>query len=222
MNNLSSAIYVLILATASFCHAGVFSKPPSTPDTAKTHLIYLHGAILTGTDGHAVSAEFGTYEYQTILQRLSKEGFDVISEVRRDDDVPKIARRVEGWISALKQAGVPSSRIAVVGASMGGIIAGRVSHQLKDRAISYVLIASLYQMSSFPPVPLNGRVLSIRDSADTRTWVEDEYLVESRLLTESKVVVTTTGRGHGLLYRPDDAWVLPTLEWLRRTPAGSP
>lgn len=203
------------LAFSGACLAAVHTRPPAAPDPERPYLIYLHGGILTGTDGSATSPWFGDYDYAGILQRLDEAGFEVISEVRTgDDDAPRNATRIIQWIQELKAAGVPSDHIAVVGASMGGIIAGRVSHELADPAIAYVLIASLYAMDTYPPVPLSGRVLAIRDRADERTWVESAYLRPQENLTASKVVVTDTGRGHGLLYRPDDAWVLPTLAWL--------
>ena len=209
-----AAFSVAVLAAA--VDAAVYTEPPVTPDRSKTHLIYLHGGILTGTKGDAVSEYWGRYEYGAIVQRFANEGFEVISEVRSHDDVDAMADRLEGWIRQLQRSGVPSSRIAVVGASMGGIIAGRVSHRLRDKGISYVLVASLYDMASLPPLPLSGRVLAIRDSADDRKWVERRYLVESDVLAESQVVITQTGRGHGLLVTADDAWVLPALEWIRR------
>lgn len=218
-SGLLRALVLLFGAGVGAAGAAVHPRPPANPDPARMHVIYLHGAILTGSDGSAVSPQWGRYEYDAILGRFAREGWEVIGEIRTDDHVESAARRLEGWISELKQAGVPSSHIAVVGASVGGIIAGRVSHRLKDRNITYVLLASLYEMQSLPPVPLSGRVLSIHDEADRRTWVDSEYLVPDEALAASLVVITRTGRGHGLLFTPDDAWVRPTIEWIRSSRA---
>ena len=218
MQRVRRLIACLFLLVPNVATAVILEEPPAAADPDKSYVIYLHGAILTGTNGHAVSPVFGAYEYRQILERFEENGYVVMSAVRKDDaDFAANVRTVVGWIERLKGSGVPSSNIAVVGASMGGIIAGRVSHSLRDREITYVLLAALYDMKSYPPVALSGQVLSIRDEADDRSWVEGKYFENSTDLAASRVVTTKTGRGHGLLYTPHDAWFSPALEWITRS-----
>ena len=212
-----SIVAVALLLGVSRAGAEIHSAVPAAADPTKHYVIYLHGSILTGTSGEAVSQQFGTYEYAAILKRFDSAGLEVISRVRQDDDVPRQCQLLLEWIAALKASGVPSRQISVVGASMGGIIAGRASHALPDPEITYVLIACLYDMSAYAPLALNGRVLAIRDRADARAWVEPRYFENSPGLQEARMIVTDTGLGHGLLYTPLDAWVLPTLTWIHAT-----
>jgi acetyl esterase/lipase len=198
--------------------AAVLSSPPASPDPHQQYVIYLHGAIVTGSDGRPTSPHFGVYEYRKILEALAAHDLVVLSEIRADDsDEQASVRRVIGWINHLKEAGVPSKHIAVIGASLGGIIGARVSHAMPDREIRYVFIASMYSMASVVPFSLHGRVLTIYDESDVRNWVAEQYFAQSADLTEQRVIVTRTGLGHGLLYTPHSAWLDPAVEWLTRS-----
>jgi hypothetical protein len=215
MKTLLALLFFIVMLPAS---AGVLSSPPASPDPHQQYVIYLHGAIVTGSDGRPSSPHFGVYEYREILDALAAHDLVVISEIRADDsDERASVRRVIGWINHLKEAGVPSKHIAVIGASLGGIIGARVSNAMPDREIRYVLIASMYSMASITPFALHGRVLTIYDASDARNWVAEEYFAKSTDLTERQVIVTRTGLGHGLLYTPHSAWLDPAVEWLKRS-----
>ncbi len=210
---LSRLLLVLLLCPHGI-RAEIQDAPPAQPDPAQRYLIYLHGGILAGTDGTAESPLFGPYNYDGILRAFADADFYVISEIRPNNDLDAHVQRTLAWIQQLRDGGVPPSQIAVVGASMGGVIAGRVSHVLREPEVRFVLIASLYDMASLPPVPLSGRVLSIHDESDERAWVDEAYLQPGPLLPASRVEIPDTGLGHGLLYTPHKAWLNPTLEWL--------
>ena len=210
--------FYLFIMLAPQAVATVLDAPPASPAPDQQYLIYLHGSIVTGSDGKPVSTEFGTYEYREILNTLSNHGFTVISEIRDDDsDIPAIVGRVIDWIDQLKKSGVPSEHISVVGASIGGYIAARVSNAVTDPAIGYVLIASMYRIKSLPPFSLNGRVLTIHDRSDDRDWIPEAYFTISPNLTARDIIITDTGLGHGLLYTPHPAWINPTVDWNKST-----
>ena len=215
---MKALLTLLALIAISPAAAGILSSPPASPDPHQQYVIYLHGAIVTGSDGRPTSTHFGVYEYREILEALAARNFVVISEIRADDsDEQASVRRVIDWIEQLKSAGVPSKHIAVVGASLGGIIGARVSHALPDREIRYVFIASMYSMTSVVPFSLHGRVLTIHDESDARNWVAGEYFAKSADLVEQRVIITRTGLGHGLLYAPHSAWLDPAVEWIKRS-----
>lgn len=214
----AGALLFLVVAFAAGLCGQVDGAEP--PDPERHYVIYLHGGIVTGSDGRPVSPRFGPYEYRAILRRFEQDGFVVLSEIRQDDgNVEANASRVAASIARLKAAGVPSRRIAVVGASMGGIIAAKVASALADPELTYVLIASLYRMTSEPVVALHGRVLSIHDEADDRPMIPEVYFEQSPDLAEARRLVTQTGLGHGLLYTPHAAWYEPAVDWIRRKPA---
>jgi len=210
----AGALLFLVAAFAAGLCGQVGGAEP--PDPERHYVIYLHGGIVTGSDGRLVSARFGPYEYRAILQRFEQDGFVVLSEIRKDDsDLSSQAQRVAESIAGLKAAGVPSSRIALVGASMGGIIAARVSAAIADPELTYVLIASLYRMESEPVLALHGRALSIHDEADDRPMIPSLYFERSPELSEARSLVTQTRLGHGLLYTPHPAWYQPAIAWIR-------
>jgi pimeloyl-ACP methyl ester carboxylesterase len=208
-------ILALLVLTGAVRGLGdVLKVPPASPDLSRRYVFYLHGGVVTGSDGRPFTKEFGPYEYRAILKRFSDDGFVVISEIRPDDDDPgRYAGKVAGWISQLKKSGVSSSRISVVGASMGGVIAAHVSALLGDPGISYVILAGLYDDEPERSLVLHGRLLSIYDGADTHRIVPDAYFRHSPL-TESRSIVTKTGRGHGLIYTIDPAWYDAALDWI--------
>jgi hypothetical protein len=103
-----------MMAMAAAPHAqkpsAILSRAPDHPNVRGRYLFYLHGRIIEEQGARAVSPDYGRYEYAAILQRLSGEGFTVISEVRPRNTKPgNLCRRSRG-------AGPASfgSRISVV------------------------------------------------------------------------------------------------------------
>lgn len=208
---------LLFLLTSVFSSAEILTSPPEKPDASKRYLIYLHGGIVEGSDGRPESPVHGPYLYRDILERFEKDGFAVISEIRpRGYPVDDYAKRVAGWIADLKNAGVPGKNIGVVGASQGGIMTVVVSTLVDDPEVRYVIVAGMFRdLTNGPNLRLHGRVFAIHDKADTHHFAPEKYFKQSPALAASKALVTDSGRGHGLVYRPVDEWYLPALEWLR-------
>ena len=87
---------------------------PDTIDPAKQYLFYLHGKIIEDQGIPAVSPEYGEYEYEAILKKLSGYGFVVISEPRpKNTDGVEYAKKitetsdsfVESWSSGKEYHG---------------------------------------------------------------------------------------------------------------------
>jgi hypothetical protein len=194
---------------------------PSAIDPGRRYLFYLHGKIIEDQGLPAVSAEFGEYRYEAILEALQSHGFVVISEIRpRDADRAEWARRIAGQVTDLLDAGVPPGFITVVGASKGAAIAVLVSELLANADLNYVLLGSchpsLIDEWIQQGVTVSGNVLAIYDSSD------DEYagsceqlfaLSEDNGLSRHDEIVLQVGTGHGILYEPLAEWVEPTVEW---------
>lgn len=211
-------IVVFALAMAAAGKSVILEANPANIDTSAHYLYYLHGGIVEGSDGRPVSDVFGPYEYREILQRFEQEGFVVISEIRpRGADVNDYAKKTVTEIEALLSAKVPARNIVVVGASQGGIIASLVSTAIDQKAVNYIIISGLFRdLNTGSSINLHGRVLSIYDRADTHAFAPEKYFKQSSSLAESKSIVTETGRGHGLVYRPLDEWLVPALSWIRQ------
>ncbi|MBN2529567.1 MAG: alpha/beta hydrolase [Deltaproteobacteria bacterium] len=182
----------------------------------RQYLFYLHAQIVEGTDGNPRSPRHGVYEYFEIIETFSNLGFHVISEIRPINcNVNAYARKLTGEIESLLASGVPAENITVVGASKGGMIAATVSHLLENPQIRYVILAGLFPaLHEKGGVRLHGEVLSIHDKADKFPIRPELFFNDSPGLTRSKTVITETGLGHGILYRPYPIWTEEVLSWI--------
>jgi hypothetical protein len=188
-------------------------------------MFYVHGKIIEEQGLPAVSPEFGEYEYPAILERLASYDFTVISEQRvKDANAWVYAERVVAQVKRLLAAGVPPEHITVVGASKGAYIAVFVSHQLQNPQTNFVLLGTCHpdtirewQQNS---LSLHGNVLAISDSADEYAGsCEDMFASsEGQGLNRHVDLILQLGNGHGLLYKPLDEWILPTVEWAQGQP----
>ena len=65
-------------------------------------------------------------------------------------------------------------------------------------------------------IDLYGNILSIYEESDTRNGsCEAEYFKRSTGIGKFKEVNLNTGLHHGVLYRPIDEWVVPTVNWAK-------
>jgi hypothetical protein len=193
---------------------------PDSIDPAKPYLFYLHGRIIEDQGIPAISPDYGEYEYESILETLNGYGFVVLSEQRPiNTDGVKYARKVSGQVTALLEAGVPAKNITVVGASKGAYIAIYVSHFLENEDINFVIMGICHPdvVEDFmqAQVFLFGNVLSIYDSSDDFAGsCQDLFsFSDGKGISKYDEVVLEIGTGHGILYKPLDEWILPTVQW---------
>lgn len=208
------------LVFGSSACAGTFETPPKMPAPESHYVFYLHGAIVEGSDGRPVHPQYGPYEYRAIVDFLAANGFEVISEIRpAGTDVREYAEKVVEQVRYLQQQGVPNSRISVIGASKGGMITAFVSSHLGEADIRYVFLAGLFgNAANTPDIELSGKILAVYDNSDITGQNPQAYFDRSTKVSESKVVVTDTGLGHGLIYTANPAWTAEVLAWLEPGP----
>ncbi len=194
----------------------ILESVPQSPDTSRHHLFYLHGLIVEMAGIRPKSEEHGYYEYELILEELAKEGFVVISEVRKKNTpIKPYAEKIADQIEMLMKKGVPPSKITLLGASRGGAIGAYVSTILKEKNINYVYLAGLFEKYlEDEDLKLYGNVLSIHDIADKLGITPQIYFERSQGLGSFKAIILNLGKGHGLLYQPFREWIDPILEWL--------
>lgn len=195
---------------------------PVAIDPAQRYLFYLHGKIIEDQGIPAVSPDYGAYEYEAILKKLSDYDFVVISEQRpKNADPLKYAKRVAGQVTVLLQAGVPAKHITVVGASKGAGITVTVSSLLENKEINYVLMGICHpdEVAEFKQnqTVLYGNVLSIYDSVDAYAGsCQDLFSFSAgKGIARHDEIVLHIGAGHGILYKPLDEWILPVVQWAR-------
>ena len=183
-------------------------------------MFYLHGKIIEDQGISAISPDYGEYEYEAILGRLSGYGFVLISEQRpKDTDGMEYARRIAEQVTVLLNAGVPAKNITVVGASKGAGIAVYVSHFLENEEMNFVIMAICHPDSveefKQEQIFLYGNILSIYDSVDEFAGSCQELFSfsEGKGISRYDEVVLSLGTGHGILYQPLDEWIIPTVQW---------
>jgi hypothetical protein len=214
-------------ATPQASHPSEFTEYefPHAIDPAKQYLFYLHGRIIEEQGVSAVSPEFGAYEYEAILEKLRRHGFVVISEQRpKNTEGVEYANRVTEQITTLLNAGVPAKNITVVGASKGAGIAVYISHFLANEEINFVIMGICHpdevEGLKQQQISLYGNVLSIYDSADYEFAGSCEELFSfseaNGGLSRHDEIVLNIGTGHGILYKPLDEWILPTVQWANK------
>ncbi len=193
---------------------------PASIDPTDRFLFYLHGKIMEDQGLPAASPEYGEYEYIPILRALQGHGFAVLSELRPPNaDVDAHARKVVRQIRRLLEAGVPSGSITVVGASKGAYIAAIVSHLLVDPSANYVLLGTCDPQTvedwQLRQLTLHGNILAIYDANDPYGGSCGEVFQasEGKGLGRHEELVLHVGTGHGILYKPLDDWILPTVAW---------
>ena len=208
-------LLLVIALFPSFSNADTSTGLPDTIDPNRHYLIYLHGQIVEGSDGSPNSTH-GTYEYHDIVKALEKEGFWVISEIRRKHtNVGIYSGLVSFYIDTLKREGVPSSHITVVGASKGGMIAAYASNKQQDPDINYAILAGFFdRLKQDPKMIVSGRVLAMHDKKDDNGINPKYFIHKSKgTLTADKIVLTDNGWGHGLIFKPRKAWIKEVVEW---------
>lgn len=193
---------------------------PDTVDPVKRYLFYLHGKIIEDQGIPAISPDYGEYEYQAILEKLSSYGFVVISEQRpKNTDPIEYAKRVSDQVAVLLNSGVTANHITIAGASKGAWITVYISHFLGNDELNYVIMAICHPdvLADFKQghIFLHGNVLSIYDSVDEWAGPCQELfsLSEGKGISAYDEIVLHIGTGHGILYKPLDEWITPLIQW---------
>ena len=206
---------------AGFCLAAGIAiagcaSPPQPATVPAAHIIYLHGAIVENEGPRARSPEFGDYDFAGIVAALQPPGAMVTAELRpKGTDPAAYADRLAAKLR--RQLAESPSRITLIGASKGGIIAALVSDRLQDPRVRYVIMGSCNDWLIRTHKPrLSGRVLSIYEETDKIGHSCKPLADQSPTVATFEEVRLTNGLGHGFLYRPLPEWVGPALDWATR------
>ena len=90
------------------------------------------------------------------------------------------------------------------------------SSLLVDTEISFVILAACTGwMTKAKETRLNGHVLSVFEQSD-QTYSCDELANRTPKPLSFEEFSINTGKEHGAFYLPDDAWLVPVLDWIQR------
>jgi len=209
------ALKIVFFLSVLFSVYNCTSIPQSSQ--AEKHIYYLHGRIVEQQGKNAISEQYGKYEFDSIVASLYMEGHILHSPIRSEDvDVTAYAIKISKEVDSLVNNGVLPIDISIVGASKGAIIAANISDR-NQHSINYVLLAgnNEYQEQN-NDWKFHGYVLCIYEKSDSIAGRNYNYWKSKENFTvQFKQLEIETDLGHGFLYRPLDAWVKPTLNWIQ-------
>ena len=194
----------------------LFACSADVPVRVRTeHIFYLHGRIVEEQGKDAFSEQFGKYELDSIVTALQGSNAVVYAQVRpANTDPVDYAQHLSRQIDSLIASGVAPGSVAVVGASKGAIIASEVS-TISQHAISYVLLGGNSDyIEQHNDWIFTGRVLAIYDKSDRIAGKDYTYWISRSKASTFQQVNIDSGLGHGFLYKPLEAWLEPTRQWI--------
>lgn len=211
-------ILILLLISAKVAAQTVGVYLPDKFSRTDRFIFYQHGGVVTILGNNAINQsvpEWGPYEYLNILDSLSKRGFHVISENRKqhvDDSV--YVNRIVSQIDSLLGKNVKAKNILVLGASAGWNITLHVSARLRNKNIRYVVMGGCWPdtYKDYERLTLYGHFLSIIEATDPHGTCEAIF-TNRKNLSSYKEIKLNTGRSHGFIYKGYRAWINPILEW---------
>ena len=213
-----AAFLLGLLASCSDAAPPAGSEEQVGSSRPKPIVYYLHGKIVEDLGPRGISPRYGAYDYPGIIDAFRSAGVEVVSEVRpKGTDVSTYADGVAAKIRKQVASGVNPSRITVVGASKGSVIASLVSTRLQLPGVRYVLLANCNQWLAREMKPrLTGEILSIYEASDEIGGTCKPIVDQSPAVRKFEEIRLETGLGHGMLYRPLREWIEPAVAWAKR------
>jgi len=210
------SLFLTVLPLGKAGAGEVLEKLPGKPDPDARYVFYLHGQIVQDVGPRPTHPQYGLYDYPLILETLAGHDLTVISERRKQGtDREKYAKTIVKQVDALLDKGIEPEKITVLGFSAGGIITIFASSMMPDAEINFVIMASCSDwVDDAPNLRLNGRVLSVYELSDFATSCK-ELASHPPGPSDYRDVAINTGKEHGAFYLPDDAWVLPVVDWIK-------
>jgi hypothetical protein len=191
-----------------------FLASPGRAQSPPRYLIYLHGRIIEDEGRRPTSPDFGTYEYDAILDILRRSGFVALSDRRPPGtDSDSFATHVAQQVDSLLRLGVSPQAITVVGFSKGGWIAILASSRLHNPALSFVFMGACGPWAFQPDLHVTGRLLSLYETSDSLGVSCAPMFANRSPGSQIREIPLSLGLGHGTFFQPRSAWLDPVLAW---------
>lgn len=212
-------ILITLLLTATFASAqSISTHLPEKINPKDQYLFYLHGAVVSVKGDNAINdgaPEWGPYEYSNILDSLSKRGFHVISEIRKQDvDDSVYVLKIAFQVDSLLKAGVKPSSILLLGASAGWSYVLEAADRLQNPSLRCVMMGGCWPdtWKEYGSLRLKGYFLSVIENSDPHGTCTDIFKGR-KSISGFKEVRLNTGLSHGFFYKGRKVWMDPVLEW---------
>ena len=196
----------------------ISSSLPHKINPSERYMFYLHGGVVTVLGNNAINQsvpEWGPYEYLNILDSLRKQGFNIVSENRKEgvpDSVYVI--KISNQVDSLLSARVPTSNIVLLGASSGWDIVLRAADRLKNKNLNYVIMGGCWAETykDYQSLQLKGHYLSIIEESDPHGTCY-KIFERRKQVSSYKEVKLNTGLSHGFFYKGSKVWIDPLIKW---------
>lgn len=181
------------------------------------YIFFLHNRFLEEHGLNEEHPQYGRTEYKEIVSEFERNGFVVISEIRKGNvNARDYAEGVLEQMDSLIQKGVSPKNITVVGTSKGGYIAQYVSTLANNTNLNFVFVASFQESDvvNIPDINYCGNILSIYDRSDPFGVSPIKRKENSTCeISHYGEVELDTKMGHGFLFKPLKDWLEPTMMW---------
>ena len=219
-------LFLIAMALLPWLGLSAASQPVAHEPATQKYLFYFHGSYVEDSGPYTVNRIYNTrYEVDNIVRTFSRMGFFVISEYRpRGADAGTYADKLADEVSNLIETGVPPDNITIVGHSKGGLIAMMAAARLQIPEVNFVLMAACSrslrrggytQFVSRESQKMSGRMLFITERRNTEAGSCREALMRARDNVISEERMLDTGKGDGLFYKPEPAWIDLIEAWAK-------
>jgi len=200
--------------------AELYDQFPDAVRASERYVIYSHGLIVEGSDPRPVHPQFGVYDFPAVTKALfDGGGFNLIAHHRpANTDVAAYIETLADWVQRLLDAGVPGSRITLVGFSRGAQLTAYAATRFQEAGINTALMAvcSNGTILGEPPVAIGGEFLSIYETSDVVGSCSTLANLSPHL-KQFREIAISTGLEHGAFYRPLPEWLEPLKAWIAET-----
>ncbi len=210
--------YITLIAVYCFAVLTTSYAQEQEADVNAQYVFFFHSKILEDMGEEAISSQYGTYEYDSIVMAFEHMDYITFAEIRpKHADPEHYAMKTIAQMDSLKRLGVPSSHINVVGTSKGALISMLISTLYTDTAVKYVVMGMCNDATArYFNLNLHGKVLSIYEDTDVVGKSCINIKQQSKQLTAYREEKLELGIGHGFVFRPMDEWLVPTFEWIEQ------
>ena len=216
-----SITFALLLLSSQniIAQRGIHSYLPKDTIKNKNYIFYLAPRVIEKyNESEGIYKDrHGTFEYDAILTALGNKGFNIVISGARPKLIDPIiySEIIVKQIDTLLKRGIGASKITVIGADKGALIAMFVSSKIKHKFIKYILLSACdNEIHKDPMIALYGQLLSIYDISDpycSSCWTLFQSSGKNILFKEYQI---NTGNAHAYTYSPLKEWIELAIHWI--------
>lgn len=158
--------------------------------------------------------------YNDTLKKIAAEGYIVISNpLDSKSDYNDTIEKLKSNVGFLLSGNVQPKNIAIVGIREGGAVALRLSSQLNQADINFILVSAIPKKNPEKMMPgddaiITGKIYNVYDREDLNNGSCKVFFKNYKGARFIRDVRLRTGKGEKMATEALDAWIPPALLWL--------